>query len=122
MTIINIHYISRLLDPLFSLDDVEIDDLSTINFNDELTTKVFFEQRLHDNFKKYGVISQEMCKNALEYVLCIPGHPYTFPDLFPYGELPVEAPDDINLFFSWLWQVLFPGEIVKSCTIDDFVI
>ncbi|RZK32258.1 MAG: hypothetical protein EOO61_17085 [Hymenobacter sp.] len=120
--IVNIYYVSRLFDPLFSLSDEEIDSLSAINFNDEAEAKGFFQQRILENFERYGPKSKIMCRNALQYVLCTSASPYSFPDLFPYGELPVEAPDDTKLFFSWLWQILFSNERIPKCDEDEFII
>ena len=119
---VNIHYICRLFDPLFSLSDEEVDNLSTLNLNDEFETKIFFQQRVVDNFKQYGIVSRDVCRNSLQYILCVSSHKYNFSDLFPYGELPVEQPNNINLFFTWLWQTLFSNEDINECDENQFVV
>ena len=118
---VNVHYISRLFDPLFSLSDEEISGLSKIDFNNELETKEFFAERILENFKLYGTGSREIVKNTLQYILCFLDK-YKFDELFPYGDLPVEAPKNNELFFSWLWEELFPGEIMDSSDVSDFFV
>lgn len=104
---------------MFSLSDEEISGLSKIDFNNEFETKEFFAERILENFKLYGTGSREIVKNTLQYILCFSGK-YKFDELFPYGDLPVEAPKNNKLFFSWLWEELFPGEIMDSNDVSDF--
>ena len=47
--IVNIHYIKRLFDPLFQLEDDEIDKLSHLNLDNEIETKEFIKKNLLPN-------------------------------------------------------------------------
>ena len=119
--IVNIHYLSKLFDPLFLLSDQETEELSLIDFNNELATKTFFQKHVVNNFAQYGPKSKMYCKDALQYILCAPADLHRFPELFPYGELPVEALGNTKLFFTWLWEELFLDQTLPSC-IDEFII
>jgi len=79
------------------------------------------QERILENFKLYGTGSREIVKNTLQYILCFLDK-YKFDELFPYGDLPVEAPKNNELFFSWLWEELFPGEIMDSSDVSDFFV
>ena len=119
---VNIHYISRLFDPLFSLSDQDIDNLSHLDLKKEPETKLFFEENILANFKRYGPKSNEMVRNTLSYIIGTKGSKYSFEDIFPYGNIPVEEPDDIVLFLTWIWDSLFSGDKIEECNDDDFVI
>ena len=119
--IVNICYISRLFDPLFLLSEQKTEGLSLVDFNNESATKAFFQEHVVNNFAQYGPKSKMYCKDTLQYILCAPADLYSFPELFPYGELPVEAPGNIKIFFYWLWQELFFEQTVPSCN-DEFII
>ena len=118
---VNIFYISRLFDPLFSLSDDETDELASLNPDNELQVKVLLNNFILGNFNRYGQASQSIVKATLLYLLCYGIENHDFSELFPYGDVPINAPKNKKLFFTWLWEVLFPNEDSQNCA-DEFIV
>ena len=119
---VNIHYIKRLFDPLFELDDKDTDNLNKLDLNDEVLTKDFIKKYLLDNFNRYGPQSKLICKNTLNYLLCLPKHTLKIDQIYPLGELPFLEPNNATYLVTWIWEILFPNESWSNCADNNFVI
>lgn len=115
---VNVFYVSRLFDPLFTLDDKNIKDY--INLDEEYQVKSFLTKYIKDNFMKYGGQSSAVVKNTLQYLLLNNCKGCVFNDLFPEGCFQVHKPSDVCKFILWLWQVLFNDEAWSEGKLSDF--
>ncbi len=122
MITVNPVFIDEVLSPLIGGADSEesIEIYGHYKSDMEGDVKKLAQDVLLPEFKKQKDVFQRVVKDTLAYYLTYP-QKVDFESIFNSLLLPIETPQNARLFFQWIWEVFFCGEL-KDYILDDIVI
>jgi hypothetical protein len=110
MKTVNPYFFIELLEPLVGMADIdeEVETYRNINPDSEEEIKKIIIDVLKPHFDSLSEVKKEQCKITLSYYLTT--STIDFERIFASYLLPFDPPSTPQLFFMWLWEVLFEGE------------
>lgn len=98
------------------LEDIDETGPSDFNPDDEHSAKRAFERHVKPLLDRYVPAGREMLFRSFSYFLKKGDPNVWLRVLAKHQDLTMSHPDDYNLFFRWMWEVLYPG--VDYQTVD----
>lgn len=117
---VNPYFLHELLAPLTGLadDDSAVETYRGLDSNDSSKVRQIIRRVLLPHFSQLRPPGKERAKLALSYYLSKPAA--DFARVFDSCLLPFAPPDDVRLFFVWLWEELFPSESYEQPNLTAF--
>lgn len=112
MSKINLQFVHSILGPLIGTadDDSEIEKYRGLDSNDEYLVKDVIKRTIKGKFDEKPERYKKAAKDALAYALLTPD--FDFEDVFDSNLIAFLPPTESRDFFLWIWEVLFPEEVV----------
>ena len=99
-------------------DDEMTARFRNLDVNSAVQVKAVITAEIKPDFEAQSEKFREACRTALRYYLCKPDS--RFERVFYAHLLPFDPPNDVRIFFVWVWEVLFPGQDYHVSDLGQF--